>query len=290
MVSEEILVIECAGTRIFGVLHRPTKPRRRGVVMLDRIGVHRQSVLWARFWSQLGIPSLRFDLRGRGDNEGERITIEETDFDVRAAVDAFQREIPEVEEIVLWGISQGASVGLLYAPSDPRVVALAMCNPWLRAERAVARTFLWQRLSRVADREFWKRIHHSEAGYTGAARSLLTMLRDAFAPSAKAPQSGAPQPNRGYELTSDTPDAPLQDRLSASLQRFHGRIILILSGDDPASIVFRKAICTSPQWKKMSKDGRLTLHDLPDANHLFSSREWRDQVGTWTANWLESWS
>jgi uncharacterized protein len=289
-VSEEVIGIDVARVRTYGVLHRPSAPLPRGVVMLGRVGVDRQSVLWARTWSQHGIPVLRFDMRGRGDNEGPLVPIAEAQVDLKAVVDAFQNFMPEVKEIVIWGMSEGASVALLYAPNDPRVAGLAVCNPWLRADRELAQTFLWQRLMQITEPQFWARVRRSEGGYLGAARTLARLVARILRGDGKARNSAIAGPRqRGSELDADDDQSPLRERLLASLGRFHGNLILFLSGDDPHAAVFRKHIVNSPRWRLMEQDGRLTSRNLPEANHLFTSREWRGQVGVWAGDWLKSW-
>jgi hypothetical protein len=33
----------------------------------------------------------------------------------------------------------------------------------------------------------------------------------------------------------------------------------------------------------------MEMRDLPEADHTFSRREWRDQIVGWTASWAKSW-
>ena len=64
-------------------------------------------------------------------------------------------------------------------------------------------------------------------------------------------------------------------------------MLLILSGKDLTADEFRDVVSRSERWKALLADARVTQRELPDANHTFSRREWRDQVARWTAEWVK---
>ncbi len=84
----------------------------------------------------------RSDLRGdlRGDSAGDVGSFESVNDDVRAAVDAFFRQVPELRGVVLWGLCDGASAACFYAPTDARVRGLILLNPWVRTAQGEAQT------------------------------------------------------------------------------------------------------------------------------------------------------
>ena len=82
---------------------------------------------------------LRFDYRGMGDAHGDFVGFEHVDDDIRAAIDTFKRECPEVEEVVLWGECDASSAILFYAYRDARVKGAVLLNPWVRTEAGEAR-------------------------------------------------------------------------------------------------------------------------------------------------------
>ena len=74
--------------------------------------------------------------------------------------------------------------------------------------------------------------------------------------------------------------------MQAGLQRFRGPVLLILSGNDLTAQEFKDVVARSPGWQELLASPRVTRRDLIEANHTFARREWRDQVGKWTAEWL----
>jgi hypothetical protein len=91
---ESALVFECGGERLLGVISRPARPARAGIVIVVggpqyRIGSHRQFLLLARDLARAGFAVMRFDYRGMGDSEGQTCSFEAVDDDIAAAIDAF---------------------------------------------------------------------------------------------------------------------------------------------------------------------------------------------------------
>jgi uncharacterized protein len=278
-VSESAVTFACAGVWLYGVVHRPNVPGRRGVVLIVggpqyRVGSHRQFVLLARHLAQSGIAVLRFDYRGMGDSGGEARNFEHVDDDIRAAIDCLMERVPEVKEVALWGLCDAASAALFYAPDDARVTGLALLNPWVRTEQTVAQTYLRHYyLDRLRDPTFWRKLTSGELGIAKAFRSLLQTLRTA----------------RGGAVRQSSDSVDLPQRMLAGLQRFRGYVLVILSGDDITANEFRDVTQRSSSWQHSLAEERITRRDLPGANHTFSRREWRDQVSRWTAQWLGAW-
>jgi uncharacterized protein len=83
-------------------------------------------------------------------------------------------------------------------------------------------------------------------------------------------------------------DIPLPDRLLAGLQRFHGRILLVMSGRDLIAREFDELIKGSPAWQAELARKDIVRHDLPDGDHTFSSAAQRNQVIAWGLDWLQA--
>ena len=259
---EEILEYPCAGHRVYGVLHVPRNPSSAGFLMIGRTGSDRQAVYLARAAVSRGIPSFRFDFRGRGNCEGPVVSVEETNADLVSALEAFQKAVPGIRSFTIWGLSEGAASALLYARHDPRITGLVLVNPWIRSEQAVARQALKQNVSRVADPGFWNRIRRSETGYLGAARTFSKLVANVL----KAPRA------------KDT----LKERVIEGLSRFTGDVCIILSGGDPATAVFLEAAST--HIERLRQSGRLTMHTLSESDHVFSRGDWRQQLVAWSVD------
>ena len=82
---------------------------------------------------------------------------------------------------------------------------------------------------------------------------------------------------------------PLPERMLAGLSRFNGKTLLILSGNDLTAQEFSDVVKGSDEWQRILASPDVSRQDLPEANHTFSRREWKDQVTTWTNGWLQSW-
>jgi exosortase A-associated hydrolase 1 len=93
--------------------------------------------------------------------------------------------------------------------------------------------------------------------------------------------------NADHERTCNL--APLPDRMLDGLSRFKGKILLILSGNDLTSQEFSDLLKGSRKWQRILESVQIQRRDLPDANHTFSKKDWRDQVAAWTKEWLASW-
>src|SRR5450830_1857888 len=129
MFEERSLSFTCDGAQLFGIASVPAAPAARGVLIVVggpqyRAGSHRQFTLLARSLAEQGIAAMRFDYRGMGDSEGKARDFEGVDNDIRAAIDAFFAAVPQLREVVIWGLCDAASAAMFYARRDPRVCGL----------------------------------------------------------------------------------------------------------------------------------------------------------------------
>jgi exosortase A-associated hydrolase 1 len=290
MTTEVPVSFSCEGDRLLGIVHRPARGFHRGLLIVVggpqyRIGSHRQFVLLARSLAMVGVYVMRFDYRGLGDSEGDTRTFEDIDADIRAAIDMFFDSVPELREVVIWGLCDGASAALFYAHTDSRVVGIVLLNPWVRTEAGLAEAYLrhyyWRRL---IDPHFWKKVRRGEFNVTASLRSLLSMVAASIGLTERALHDGQ-EPRR----PSGDSNHSLPERMLHGWKVFSGRVLLILSGNDLTATEFKSLVAPSRQWRRLLRSPRVVRRDFPDADHTFSQREWRDQVATWTAEWIKSW-
>lgn len=281
LVEEKLISFLCEGHRLYGVLHRPEQPFRRGIVQMDRSGPIRQGVLRARRWAESGIPLFRFDPRGRADSEGPHVPIEEWRSDICSAIETFFANLPELQETVVCAGSQSAAAVLMHVLAEPRIVGLAIVNPWLRMEKAVERTRLRMYLAKAIDLDSWVNLWYSESGLTGAARS--------FAESMVAVARLLDKRGRCAEKQAGSPFTPvlLVKQVARTMKLFPGRFCIILSSGDPAASVFQNELQT--EMSELHRAGRATVHELVGADHVLSRGEWQDQMATWIQEWVFSW-
>jgi len=279
MATEEPTVLECAGARLVGILHKPEQPRHRAVLVVVggpqyRVGSHRQFVLLARHVAAHGFPVLRFDYRGIGDSEEGGVSFEHTAPDIESGIDALVRALPQVHEVVIWGLCDGASAALLYAFRDPRVKGLVLLNPWVRSDRSEARAYLQHYYkAKALDLTLWKRIAKGEVNLW---RSAVDVVRTAKA-------------GLGAKVNRVDAGGSFVARMRAGFQAFAGNTLVILSGDDLTAQEFKDEVGRSSEWSKALGRRSVAVRELPAANHTFARNEWRNQVAAWTVEWIESW-
>lgn len=290
-VLEEALLFRCAGELLPGIVAAAGKRSRAampdatadrraacGVLIVVggpqyRVGSHRQFLLLSRRLAAEGYPVMRFDCRGMGDGSGAIRGFEEIGDDIAAAIDAFRRSCPTVRRIVLWGLCDAASAALLYveAKADERVAGLVVLNPWVRSESSLAKTHLKHYYGqRLLQREFWWKLLGGRMEILKSVRGLLRNALLARRPAGRAE-------SRSF-----------QERMADGWRRFPGSVLLILSGQDYTAKEFLEFVAANPGWSEITTAARVRRIDLADADHTFSSRDWRSQVETATLEWLDT--
>lgn len=279
----------CHDARLYGILSVPEHAVSRGVLILVggpqyRVGSHRQFTLLARHLAAHGVPVMRFDYRGMGDSEGSAKTFEEVTDDLSHAIDRFFKETSSLKELVIWGLCDAASAALFYAHKDARVTGLVLLNPWVRTDTGIAKTYLKHYyLARIFAPDFWQKIRQGKFDYAAAVRSVSQLVGKAVATGKKTVNPSSADHEGTFNLV------PLPDRMLDGLSRFKGKVLLILSGNDLTAQEFSDLLKESRKWQRILESIQIQRRDLPDANHTFSKKDWRDQVATWTREWLASW-
>ncbi|MFP5391487.1 MAG: hydrolase 1, exosortase A system-associated [Gammaproteobacteria bacterium] len=252
---QRALRFQCQGNCLLGIVDVPERPLPRGVLVLScgqqyRVGAHRQFTLLARMLAPRGIPVMRFDCRGMGDSEGKPAPFDAQGDDLRAAIKEFFMQVPEMREVVLWGLDDAAAAATLFAPTEPRVRALILLNPWVRDPSLAPPP---AKRSHAGEIGFWRRI-----GAAAHDRSVMDAQRSA-----------------------PTVASPIQQRIMESLGRFDGRVLVILGGAD------RHTQHVTELLERHQRPAQRVVID--GADHTFASRAWRDQAAEASANWVMSW-
>lgn len=279
IVTSSALRFACEGDMLVGIVERPSMPRPRGVLIVVggpqyRVGSHRQFVLLARDLAARGFPVFRFDYRGMGDSDGEFRGFEHAGADIAAAARAFRAAVPEVKEIVLWGLCDGASAAAFHTAQEPGIAGLIVANPWVRTDQGLARSYVSHYYGRrLLQRDFWRRLLGGEMNVTGALRAFLSDLARA---------SGADARHRRDD------DLSLPERVRRAFTAFRGPVLILLSGNDLTAGEFADGLA-SAEWRAVLARGQVKRLDFPDADHTFSRRAAKDAVGRACADWLESW-
>jgi exosortase A-associated hydrolase 1 len=284
--EERALAFRCDGDWLYGILGLPEHPASRGVLIVVggpqyRVGSHRQFTLLARHLAAHGAPVLRFDFRGMGDSEGNTRTFENVEDDLRCAIDRFFSEVPFIDELVIWGLCDAASASIFYAHQDQRIRGLVLANPWIRTEQGAAKAYLQHYyVGRLFDPQFWNKIRQGNFNFFASAQSLSKIAGTALAG------------RYHIDVASKAPacyPALLPERMFYGLSRFNGRVLLIISGNDLTAQEFSDMVKDSCEWRELLGSPRVSRHDLPEADHTFSRRQWHDQIANWTTAWIQSW-
>ena len=293
--ESEAVIFPCAGEELVGVLHRPSTNAgaRCGVLIVVggpqyRIGSHRQFVYLARALADQGIPVFRFDYRGMGDSSGSLSGYTDIHTDIAGAIDAFQRAIPGLMEVVMWGLCDAATASVFYASGDERVKGLVLVNPWVYSPQGAAKAYLKHYyLDRLLSKGFWRKVLKGEYNPFSSASSLIGVAVTASKsePAKQALNSGEdPQtPSMPGQATGN-----LVQRFSDGLNQFKGPVLLILSGNDLTAAEFSDAANGHRKLGKQLARTNLCLQSIPEADHTFSTKEWRENVEQLTIDWCRS--
>jgi uncharacterized protein len=289
--SEVAITFDCAGDTLVGIVHKPERPGRRGIVIVVgggpqyRAGGHRQLTLWSRTLCEQGYAVLRFDYRGMGDAHGEFRGFTDVDDDIRCAVDELAKAAPEVEEFVLWGECDAASAILLYACRDPRVKGAVLLNPWVRTEAVAAKAVLrYYYLQRIMQPSFWRKVFSGRFEVANSLRSALALVRQSRRGSA------ASESKAGSELGAPiSRELPFTEGMLTGLARFSGPIMLVLSGRDLIAREFEILTKGSAAWNQALQEKSITRFDMAEGDHTFSSAAQRGQIVAWGLDWLRQW-
>lgn len=277
--TEEALQFPAGDAWLPGILHRPESgagPRVGVVIVVGgpqyRVGSHRQFVLLARDLAAAGYPVLRFDYRGMGDADGAPVGFEGAGPDIAVAVEQLLTHCPSLEGVVLWGLCDAASAALFRGPQDDRVHGLVLLNPWVRTEAGAAQATLQHYYGRrLGDARAWLGLLRQPRRVISALHSFVTLRARARRRPAAV-------------------ERPLPARMLAAAEAFQGRMLWVLSGQDLTADEFRDAVAAEPRWQRVLEDDCSRRVELPEANHTFSSRAWRDEVARATVRWLnEHW-
>jgi len=278
MFTERMLNFDCESEQLVGVVAVPAAPATVGVLIVVggpqyRVGSHRQFVLLARFLAAEGVTVMRFDYRGMGDSTGTTRSFDDIGPDIAAAIDALRAACPEVGNVVLWGLCDGASAALTYWQStrDARVAGMVLLNPWVRSDASLAKTHMKHYYGRhLLDAEFWKRLVSGRVDVTNA---ILSFVRNARTANARG--------ERGQAR-----NASFQDRMAEGLRSFPGPVLVILSGRDLTAKEFLEYMATSAAWNGALARPNLSRCDVADADHTFSSDQGRREMEAQTLSWL----
>lgn len=247
-------------TPMLGLLSMPPESEpSTGVIIVNggaqyRAGAHRLFVQLARHLATQGHAVLRFDLPGQGDSPGQPVSFEATAPHIGAAIDALRQHLPQLTNMALLGLCDGASASLLYlhARPDPSITHLILLNPWVRSEVSLAKAQIKHYyLQRLLMPDFWKKLLMGGVGWSA--------LRELAQKTIQARRKPAPNREQGF-----------QDRMAQAWHNFDGSILLLLSESDQTAQEFKAHTGHATPWRLWDQHKGLTVEALPQADHTCS--------------------
>jgi alpha/beta superfamily hydrolase len=299
------------GFRLFGILHQPEHPRDSEVAIIllspgvkMRVAPHRLYNKMAERFAALGFQVLRFDFYGLGDSEGEvretyladlygAIQVGRYVDDTIAAMDWMQHTYG-VSRFIMSGLCGGAITGLLTAARDERISCLLglgipvildgsnidftkyMTDAQLKGTRDGYVRKLWNARAWRS----WIRFLTFRSDYRLIARSLIKPLLARLRPPEPAPPVSpevAPGDNTNPHF------APAFRRMVSTSRR----IYLVFSGADRLYWEFDAKFMRRYRDELAPYAAWFEVHVTKNANHIFSFREWQEDMLDRCCRWLE---
>jgi len=221
-----------------------------------RIGSHRMYVQLARFLCGYGLGVLRFDYEGLGDSHGDFIGYEYAGPSIRTAIDAIYAELPGVKSLVIWSLCDGAAASIIYAPTDERITAMVLANPFLETEAGKAQTMIKYYYSkRLLDREFWKKMIRMQLRPSKSLRSFFALLK------------ASSQEEKGGWLNTGK---SMPDCILESLNACRMPVHLLIGSEDIQGLEFYRLIRNDDSSKKRLIRKEVVIHFIKDGDHTFT--------------------
>ena len=235
--------------------------------VVQRVGPHRINVKVARALSERGVPTLRFDLAGRGDS---RIAPPDGDYrrkesaDISDAMDCVRRELG-ISRFILIGFCSGAIDALHATETDKRVAGLLLFDGhWHRS--------IWTKPMR-----YWFRLRTT--GFVRSVKAAIQRIRSNDDMSRRAAIG-----NAGWS------GQPTKEEFAASLDEMVRRrvaVFILYSG-----VMINEGLYTYKAQFGHAFRGRSFVDAVrvdfrPDLDHtlssLYSQREFVALVAAWIA-------
>ena len=296
------------GLRLFGILHQPEQPVSDAAVLLlspgvkMRVAPHRLYNKMAERFVALGYPVLRFDFHALGDAEGEAPEALLADFygatqvgryigDTVAAMDWMQRT-HGTSRFIAAGLCGGALTGLLTASKDPRIAALlALSIPViLDGSNIDASKYMTEAQMKGTRRRYlgklrlwdpkvwhsWARLFSFQSHYSLIFRSLtgpiLKWIRPAPPPAATVPAPDNTNPHF----------APALLKMVAARKP----VLLVFAEADRLLWEFETKFLERHRSVFEAHADSYRFHVTKQANHIFSFREWQQDMMEQCCAWL----
>lgn len=262
----------------------------------NRLGPHGILATIARRCGREGIPSLRFDFRGRGESGGEGMNVSlSTMADDLVRATEFFRKRAGVRKVVLVGICSGGNVAVGTLPRFREISGLVLLSVYPFSDgdsfgRDVGRFWHFFRvyLKKAGQRETWRRLF---AGELHLGRVLQTLFGHFFR---KNEEKEGSTPGDAPEDTSPGKVARAAEKESRSADEDAPKQYLAgLNASTPAVMVYGTADPDAGAAQEYfeqyagESDWSVEFVTISGANHNFSSAAWTEQIAGLTVDFVE---
>ncbi len=270
-IRESPFVLEHSAGRLFGVLAEPMSTPRPPVcaVFLNagavrRIGPNRLWVEVARRAAANGLPTLRIDLEGIGDSDGDAARYRDVGQFYRAELGVLVSAFLDALEargfgdrFVLAGLCAGGYWAFNAGADDERVVAALMLNAGaLEWHPELVRHRDARKLNRLLRVAWWRRILRGQV-------KRKNMVAVAGAIASRTWHVARAIPVRVISRGRPTPPATSIERILDRLRDKGTRVVMAFSEDEPV----RVELARDGILAQLARWPNLTLDDLPGRDH-----------------------
>lgn len=298
--TEEAVHFNSAAAMLHGVLTRPPSTATVAAVFVHgwsgiRGGPNRLFVHIARAMAADGMPSLRFDLRGRGESDGDGLgaSLNTMAEDLEAAV-AFTRQSTGCTRILLLGICSGANVAIgsldrLHTAGIERLI-LYSAYPFSDGDsfgRDVGRTWHYLRVywHKLRGGRTWRRLLRGELDFKSIFNVLFGHFKASTPETGDTVQKAGTAAGRTASATSSEgrfQEAPPTTELR-KLRRDLPTLFVYGTADPDAAAA--RGYYQSYAFKHALP---ARFEEIPGADHNFSSQTWQERLLTLSqAFWRE---
>jgi exosortase A-associated hydrolase 1 len=282
-VKETPVVFECEGVQLIGILHIPELPSAAGILGVTagglqyRAGCGRQLLSLARTMAAQGTPVMRFDRRGIGDSVGGLPGFEHMEADLRSAIAVFQKNVPELKHVVLYGGCEAASGIMISAYQLSGVKSVILANPWVNdsMHAVVSQRHYYRKLS---DPHFWKKLITFQYNLAEYASSFISHNKNRLL-------NLVPK-THGASKAATKSEVPFQVRMLSGFQKFDGPVLFLKSGLSLISDEFDHLVSSSKAWHKACSRPGVERRELPSGDQTFSTAAARTEVSEAVTDWM----
>jgi dienelactone hydrolase len=290
------------GLTLVGVVHEPVSAGRRDVAVIllspgvkMRVAPQRLYVRLAEMLTSIGFTVLRFDFYGLGDSEGTinepllkdlygSIQVGRYIGDTRDAIEWMQRTYG-FRRVIVGGLCGGAITGLLAAAEDPAVCGVlgygvpvmldsSTIDPRKYMTAGQLSSIRAKYLAKLRNPSAWLRILTFKTDF----RLLWKALRKSARPKPAAAAASAPP--------VDDNSNPCFPRALFKVLGRSTPVLLLFSGADRLYAEFNEKFLTRHGEQFDAHAAQVDVRVVDSANHVFTFREWQDDMLRQTELWL----